>query len=228
MNRRRFLGTSLAALLLPAFASGFDGDVTRLSNVSAVFQAAVASGRKMLVFVIPEDNGEKYLRGRALGEFLNHGPEATLARLGEAELVAATMSDLRTLVPSAPKGEPLMVLVDPSKVPSRALALQTPLIQPKYDHDWSRQGPDPEEASIDARIAAIATLIDNALPAASNPLRAGARLRDAVKESIPGSRWSVQGGCGSYIEGEADRMAMGCGMGHVQARSVRVLYFFEV
>lgn len=229
MNRRNFLAATLASLALPSFASAFGGDPTGLTEVSAAYKRAAATGRKLLVFVVPEDDGEKYTRGTVLGEFLNHGPTASLARLGEVELLAASMDELRALVPAAPKGEPLFVLVDPSAIPSAALGLTTPYATMPPSRGWLDQaGQKKEDGIITRRIEALALLIDTNLPAAASEAHALTRFKNAMRNPIPGSHWSVTSGCGSYIEDAEDQMMPDCGMGHVNARSARMLYFYEV
>ena len=49
-----------------------------------------------------------------------------------------------------------------------------------------------------------------------------ARFRD---ERIPGSHWARSYGCGTQVEGGEAAM-VACGMGHVNARSVRFLHFY--
>lgn len=230
MNRRRFLIAGLAGVTLPVVARAFGGDPSKLTDMSAAFHRAASSSRKLLVFVVPELDGEKWQRGEQFGEFLNYGPEGTLARLAEVELVAATMADLRTLVPNAPAGEPLMILVDPTVVPSTASAIDPDLPPPKAVREpWSDAGRAELDMQISARIDLLAATIDDVLPAAPSPEEAHARYqRDVLHAPIPGAQWSIQTGCGSYFESEETPVAMPCGMGHVNARSARMLHFFSV
>ena len=117
----------------------------------------------------------------------------------------------------------------PSTVPSVATALEVNLSTSRSEEWWTEAGRDAEEKAITARIQALAQVIDAALPSAGDVAEAHARYRNEVLgAAIAGSEWSVEGGCGSYIEGREDQVMNDCGMGHVSARSSRMLYFFPV
>lgn len=47
-----------------------------------------------------------------------------------------------------------------------------------------------------------------------------------VEAPVPGSWWARSGGCGITFENEEDNMRVGCGMGHVPAKAVRMLHFY--
>jgi len=77
------------------------------------------------------------------------------------------------------------------------------------------------------------------LAAAPAVVRAGARGRSAVltqlassarerlaRTPVPGSAWATSWGCGVTVEGRDDNIMVGCGMGHVPARSQRFLYWY--
>jgi hypothetical protein len=65
-------------------------------------------------------------------------------------------------------------------------------------------------ASIDARLA----------------LLGGAAAARLTKRAIDGSRWARSTGCGASVEGDPEPLLIGCGMGHVPAKSQRFLFFF--
>src|SRR5689334_20667425 len=118
MNRRRFLGAAAVgvsvaaapAWLRSAFAAGKQcgaDDTADLAVVSAGYRAAQRAGRPLLCLIIPETDADKWPRGRAFGELLNHGSDEQLAPLGLCEVIACRMAPLRRLVPAAGSGEPL-------------------------------------------------------------------------------------------------------------------------
>jgi len=90
----------------------------------------------------------------------------------------------------------------------------------------------PDAAALDAG-AAIAYLAALRAPGAARAqllaaLAKGARARLAERR-VPGSRWAETFGCGSHIEWEEgeehNEVGIGCGMGHVPAKSARFLDF---
>ncbi|TNE87470.1 MAG: hypothetical protein EP330_18575 [Deltaproteobacteria bacterium] len=231
MNRRRFLTAALATLALPTVVQAFEGAPTELAAVAAAFRTAADEGRPLLVFVIPDDNGEKWRLGRAFGELINHGDLDVQARLGHAVLVAARREDLATLVPGAIDAKALMFAIDASAVPAAVNPLSTRLVDdPDWggDMSWEQREKQTDDA-IDARIAALSDLVLAALPEPPQRARAIQRFRtEVLAEPVEGSHWARSGGCGTMVEGATRQMAVGCGMGHVNARSARVMYFFEV
>lgn len=248
MKRRHLLGAATAAAgaalwpawLKEAFAdapacnakSGAGGAAARLAVVAAAYRAARAAKRPLLVFVIPDADVEKWSRGQAFGELLNHGDDKQLAPLSRVEVVCATMADLRKLVPTAGAGEPLMVLVSTDRVPAVARQLDVKL--PDYDvyggdDGRSNEAPEKRELAIgQRRVAAMAGLIRGALGEADKQAPAlAAAVRQHLKvKPPPGARWASSSGCGTTIEGDDEGGVFGCGMGHVPELSRRFLYFF--
>lgn len=148
MNRRKFLGSAAAvaaaatwpAWLREAFAAGVaaspEQQAAELAVLSEGFRRAQRAGKPLLVLLIPADDGHKYERGAALGEYLNHGADEQLWPLSLAEVVCATLTNLRRLVPEAggaaagprQKDEPLMVVVETDQVPARFQDLSGKLV----------------------------------------------------------------------------------------------------
>ena len=190
MNRRRFLAGAAAAastslwpdFLRRAFAEEecADDGLAALASVSAAVRLAQRSGKPLLVLVIPKDDAAKYERGHAFGELLNHGGDEALAALALVEVVCAPTAALRKLVPSA-SGEPLMFLIDPSRVPATVRPLDATL--PSY---WQRirreekekQDKEPSDDEIIERRIALLTRL----------LAVDAGLRDQATLTALGSR----------------------------------------
>jgi hypothetical protein len=171
-----------------------------LIAMSEGFRAAQRAGRALLVFVIPEDEGARWKPAHSFGEYLNYGTVEQLLPLAALEVVCAKMSTLRTLVPSAPAGEPLMVLVETDRSPATARALNAVL--PEYKEppqagdlttDWQKVQKERaagEDDAISQRIAAIAgvlrasTIDDSAwLAAHAETARAGLSAAEIDKLS---------------------------------------------
>jgi hypothetical protein len=221
VRRRQFLGAAALAAgaaawpawLRRAFA---DASLAARAGTGGVLAAALAAARRskrpLLVLVIPEQEGAKYQRGQAFGEWINGGEDEQIAPLSRCDVVCAPMAEIRRAAPSL-AGEPLMVLFRDG----RAAALDAPL---RYDDD--------EEWWVERRIATLARIAGNALKGAP-PLPAGdgKALR---RRPPPGSHWANSSPCGSpTVEGMPDDSAemYDCGMGHVPAKSRRFLYFFS-
>ena len=247
MKRRHLLGAAaagLAASAWPAFireafgegeACDEDGKPrgasAQVAGVAAAFRRAQQARRPLLVFVIPADDGQKYDRGRAFGELLNHGADKDIAPLSDAEVVCATMADLKKVVPAAGEGEPLMVLVQTDRVPAAGQPLHAdlPAYPGAHSMDWEEQRKAEEKVSAE-RIAALGALVRKGLGADTRKLAAraaGVRAR-VVKQAPSGAHWANASGCGTRIEGVSDNMVIGCGMGHVPEKAQRFLYFFSV
>jgi hypothetical protein len=243
VRRRRFLEAASAgavAGLWPAWLSEAFADeaacdtgwTLRVAQIAAAFRRAQEAGERLLVFVIPADDGEKWARGEAFGELLNFGSDRDLAPLAGVEVACATMADLKRLVPTAGAGEPSMVLIDPSRTP--ATARQIDFVLPPYPDlygdvpmTWEERA-KAEDAISDKRIAAMGKTLREALgsddrkaPALAADVRL--RLRD---KRVPGSKWAQSSGCGTAVEGESDHVMYACGMGHTPKKSARFLYFF--
>jgi hypothetical protein len=243
MNRRRFLRASSAAALAlaaaPAWVRRAFADTAcppeaknprALASLAGAYRRAARLGRPLLVLVIPENDSAGWDRGAAFGEYLNHGTDAQLAPLAQVEVACARMHELKRLVPAAPGGEPLMVLIDTRRVPATARALDVAL--PQYpEHRWRTYDDVRDDAIADRRIQTLAdTLARGLAPSGSAPgdeqtLAAEVRAR-VVKERVPGSYWARSHGCGTIIEGVNDNSSFGCGMGHVPTKSQRFLDFY--
>ncbi len=246
MKRRGFLlSTSTAvgaaaawpALVSTAFAQDRVPEDGALAGLSEAYRAAQRAHQPLLVLVIPDDNGARWDRGGALGAFLNHGSDDAMTAVGSCEVTCATMAVLRQLVPQAPAGEPLMVLVDPSHVPAVVTAIDPTMPAeipfPSGDADRWDAHYAAMDARVDQQIAAIESAVTLALRTRSGSLSAAqrraahARAVDTYRaHRIRGSYWANQGGCGVYVEEVPETGGIGCGMGHTPERARRFLYFF--
>jgi len=232
VNRRTFLGAVATAALGPAWlrrAFADDAcDTAGLGTLSNAFRRAARSARPLLVLVIPVDDQEKWSRGHAWGELLNHGSDAELAPLAGCELVCARMADVVRLFPGV-LGEPLAIVATTERVPAGVRALDAEL--PEWA-GWmpSMDGDDraAEDASISARIEALAQMVREGVGEPHGDVAAlASRVREMVRERpVPGSHWGLDGGCGTTVEGRDDLSeGLACGMGHVPARSRRFLHW---
>ncbi len=179
MHRRKFLGTvalGAGATALPVWLSrAFRLDEPRVCEDPVTVDLGDipvqmtdpdrclpgdprTSGKPQLVLVIPTDQGEKFRRGHAFGELLNHGSDEQLAPLACFELICRSLADLGpTWIVGAPLVEPLMVLLDTD---GQLRALDGVLAQdPNNSLDDNRRA---TEACIDARIALLADLVASA------------------------------------------------------------------
>lgn len=228
------LGLGLAALpslIRDGFAASVaDRDLLALSDA---WRTAGERGRPLLALVIPEDEGERWARGRALGAWLNFGSDDSLAHLALCEVVCARPSQLRTLLPDVPDSA-VLVLADPRVFPAEA-RVATPTLEDADRFDtWEQDGRERHEAVIDGQIEALeralAELIQPALPSdfASRRERLANEARTRfVNRRIQGSHWANNYGCGTDIEDHDEMYAIGCGMGHVSMKATRFLYFFD-
>lgn len=201
-------------------------------DVAAAFRRASRAKRPLLVFVIPADDSEKWDRGHAFGELLNHGSDADLAPIAGCDVVAATMEGLREIVPSAGRGEPVLVLVKTTALPATAEAFDVEM--PTYDdiRAASKRSPSKPKADEDVialRIKALGGLLRKALGSSPDRVKERADLVRAaiVKKPPSGTHWARTEGCGAIIEGARDHSMMGCGMAAVPEKSRRFLYFFS-
>ncbi|APR75374.1 Hypothetical protein A7982_00720 [Minicystis rosea] len=211
---------------------GQGGALARLAVLSGAFRRARDAGKPLLVLVIPDNDMDKWQRGRAFGELLNHGSDVQLAPLSRVEVTCATMAELKKLVPSAGMGEPLMVLVSTDRVPVTARHLDAKLLDypsPWGDgtESWEERGKK-EDAIGDKRIAVMAGLLRDTLGADDkNAAALALEVRKRLTKQPPnGAKWATSYGCGTEIEGEKQTMMVACGMGHVPKKSARFLYFF--
>ena len=99
MNRRRFMTVTTAAAAAAAWPSWLrravasDCEIDRAAGeLFAAYLRARQARRPLLVLVFPEDSDPQYIRGRAFGEWLNHGSDEQIAPLGLAEVICATMT----------------------------------------------------------------------------------------------------------------------------------------
>jgi hypothetical protein len=249
VKRRHFLGaagTGLAMSLWPSFLREAFGDSCEVDGqhhaparqaamVAAAFRRAGEAGKPLLVLVVPASDGDKYDRGEMFGELLNFGTDQDLAPLARAEVVCATMEDLRKIVPAAGAGEPLMVLVQTSVFPATARPLTAVLPQQESvrrapgNKTWEEIQRD-EDAVSDRRIALLGGLLRSALGWDG---RGAERLAEIARKNLtkkppPGAHWAKGSGCGTEIEGVAESMMFACGMGHVPRKASRFLYFFSL
>lgn len=145
MNRRKFLGTAATAAVIATWPGwlrrAFAGtpalakEAASLAVLSEGYRRAQRAGKPLLVLVIPAEDGQKYDRGRAFGEYLNHGSPEQLAPLALCEVACAEMAKLRRLAPAAGEGEPLMVLIETDQVPARVQRLDVALVE-EPERDW--------------------------------------------------------------------------------------------
>jgi hypothetical protein len=238
MKRRAFLaavGASAAAALWPslirrAFAdASFDAPGTKKTapGLSTSPKRIDTSVRAQLVIVVPADDAQKYRRGEVWGEYLNHGESAQIAPLAHVDVSCATMAELGALAKGV-DGEPLAILFERDGS-VRALDVKV------LDYGRSnRFDPKNDDAIVDKRIASVAKMVQGALPpvAAGDLNAAAARAIRAVREQPPtGSHWANASGCGpasvENMKDDSDEIvSIGCGMGHIPAKSSRFLYFF--
>jgi hypothetical protein len=233
MNRRHFLLLTGALATAPAFIRRAFADESLLplppgaeplASLAGAYRRAQRSSKALLVLVIPRDDGHKWDRGAAFGAFLNYGDDDAIAPLDGCEVVCAGMAEVKKLVPSAPDGEPLMVVIDTQRVPATARALDATL--PEYPDRFAR-GADDWKA-LTAREDRITERRMTLLDALLQPLGVAGDVRARlVKRRIPGSHWANASGCGTNVEDDGDdSMHLACGMGHVPSRSSRFLYLY--
>jgi hypothetical protein len=252
MNRRRFLDATVAAsaaLLWPAWLKEAFGEADKCNaegasrvgsafpsaaTLSAAFRRARRTGKPLFVIVIPVDDGEKYVRGRAWGELINFGTDDQLAPFSSVEVACATMEVLELVVPSQVSGEPFFAVVSNGTTPStvKGFGIELPTYtepeRTRWDeHSWEEQERR-EDLIAQQRIATLADAVRRALGVPSGDVAArAADARTSLKAGPPpGAHWARSSGCGVYVEGAKDNVAIGCGMGHVPAKSRRFLYFF--
>jgi hypothetical protein len=139
-----------------------------LIAMSEAFRAAQRANRALLVLVIPQDEGARWLPAHSFGELLNHGTADQLLPLAMLEVVCAKMKTVRKLVPSAPAGEPLMVLIETDSSPAGARALNAVLPEYKevreqdivFDYrEAMKQREAGEDEFINKRIAILSDVI---------------------------------------------------------------------
>jgi hypothetical protein len=227
MRRRRFLQVGvLAAAVGPAWLRRAFADTSLNAgdgNLERAKQQAWKSGRPLLVIVVPASDEQKWERGRALGEYLNHGSDAQLAPLAFVDVVCAPVA-----------GDPLLALHPPSGEVKTVALGELPKVR-----FGKGEGDKNEDAIIDKRIAIIADKVRALVPLPPADQRTAVGVSAAsvrarlVRPGAPaGSHWATPSACGyPHVEGlvdkEADeKISMDCGMGHVPDKSSRFLYFY--
>lgn len=101
--RSAVLGTTMA-LLPPVLrrAFGASADVCNPDAAAPAYEAldrAQRRGKPLLVFVVPDDAGDRDRHGELFGELIDLGPERSLAMLALAEVACASRAAIRCLVP---------------------------------------------------------------------------------------------------------------------------------
>ncbi|MCP4808064.1 MAG: hypothetical protein GY913_31590 [Proteobacteria bacterium] len=239
MKRRDFLrntGLGLGLAALPALirdgfaASAADPELLALSDT---WRLAGERGKPVLVLVIPEDEGDRWARGRAFGAWLNNASATSLAQLALCEVICARPSQLATLLPDVPANA-VMVLADPKVFPAEPRIAAPHFPDADKHNSWEEEGRVKYEAAIDRQIALLEKSLDDLIEpfvptdfaARKKRLAAEASAR-FVGKRIPGSYWASNWGCGTDIEEYDEMYGIGCGMGHVSAKATRFLYFFD-
>lgn len=199
MQRRRFLevtvGATAAGMVIPGWiARAFGQDIpthgespvaparaptTSVATLSAAYREAQRLGKPLLVLVVPdEQSGESWSRARAFGELLNHGNDDAMIALSLTHVVCAKMSELRQLVPTAPAGEPMMVLVETDHVPAAVHGIDPRLV---FDapggrsDDWDERIAR-EDRGVDQRLAQLTRELVNTVAPSAAVLTARAQL----------------------------------------------------
>jgi len=159
----------------PMAAAGEDSEPELIEVVEqGGAEGAVAQGsaRLRLILVIPSERDERWRRGRAFGEFLNHGGDEALARLALLEVSCATLTEVQAHTSAKIRREPWMILVDETVSPAKVTTIDPPGLDELAKVVSRKRGwiEDDEgggggiERTIDARIArlgeAIAAAID--------------------------------------------------------------------
>jgi hypothetical protein len=208
----------------------------RHNPVPDAIKRAIARGVDVLAIVIPDDDSEKYRRGRVIGAWLNHGTPEQIAPLARYELVCATTSELMISVDS--RREPVMVRINPdSSKPPQWLDAE---LKPMPKRGIVRDDEDDEDQILDENVAAVARLIADGR--APTPAALADVKRRYLDEPPPGSHWAESSGCGTRVEDTAEEkriieerakhghmramVGIGCGMGHVPEKARRFLYYF--
>jgi hypothetical protein len=209
---------------------------------------ALAAGRSLMILVIPDDDGEKWERGRAFGEWLNHGEDAQLAPLARAVVMCARTAEL----PGAVAGQPLLVYLQPNAPPrllDGALAKYNDREIVRVVKPGEPKPPD-DDSVFASRVTLLSDLTSSVLGTSDSPTADARLVRTRIVAVDPpeGAHWASDSGCATRIEAtraekEDERRAeeearkkgmlfskhivsIGCGMGHVPDKSRRFLYFY--
>jgi hypothetical protein len=238
MNRRLFLGATAVSFGLAAtpewIRQAFAAEPSSKTLVFDAYRRARRAGQPLVIFVIPAEAVERWQRGHALGAFITYASDAQLAPLAHCEVVCATAAHVHDLVPNAPAGEPLAVLVDTTAVPAHVQAITVALGDPRAAinddggdpaRDW-KQRLAAADQTVMANVDAISKALGAALGSADPKLAVDVRTR-LSKRDVPGARWASSAGCGVSYEhadkGDEDMGSVSCGMGFVSEKSVRFL-----
>jgi hypothetical protein len=220
-----FAGAAVAWRLRPRTARGDASIKGARGSIAAAADEAHRRTLPLLVMVIPADEGVKYERGHAFGEFVNAGTDAQIAPLGNVWLAAATMDDVRAVAPAAGAGEPLLVLVHTDGRVAR-LDAKLPAFVRGGRGDWAAEE-RAMSAAVDARIKLLSEWVAKNVPAPADRARAAEDAKKLWRQKPPpGTKWARASGCGTVIEGEKPGLMPACGMGHVAEKSARFLMLF--
>ncbi len=132
-NRREFIRNSslvAGALTIPDWIARAFGlqdpkeksekqakEPSREEQAKAAWRRARATGKPLLIFVVPVDQSKCYTRGAQLGALLNHGGDRMRLDLAVCEPVCATLAEIQRVVKFKKfEGEPLMLLIESDKV----------------------------------------------------------------------------------------------------------------
>ena len=140
--------------------------------------------------------------------------------------MCATEAHVHELVPKAPTGEPLALLVDTSAVPATVTAITAATADPNAARDVDRSDRDAAaDKIVMANVDHVAQALGAVLGSADPKLADGVRER-LSKRDVPGARWATATGCGLTYEhpDKGDEVGMvDCGMGFVSEKSQRFL-----
>jgi hypothetical protein len=172
-------------------------------------ERARKAGRPLLVLIIPDDDGEKWERGRAFGEWLNHGTDAQLAPLALVEVACLRLDELERVYDGP--SDPLMLLIDPSEQkPMQILNATLPRYADRYGIvviEAGGQSPKPpdDETVFGQRVGILARLVGDAVAPGPLPAERTHALAERAKTKLrdrppPGAHWASSSGCGTSIE----------------------------
>lgn len=236
MNRRHFFGTLAAGFALTAtprwVQTAFAAEPSSKTLVFDAYRRARRSRRPLLIFIIPADPGERWHRGHAIGAFITHATDQALAPLALCEVACATAAHVHLLVPKAPAGEPLAILVDTTAVPAAIDAIEShleslPTMTRSSYETWRAETNKVVEGNIIRIGSDLGKAITQRVGRADAKLAATARVR-LSDHDIPGARWAHSSGCGTTFEhhdkSDDQRGMIDCGMGFVPEKSRRFLF----
>lgn len=250
-GRRAVIAALVGAIVSPSLAFAGVSAAERRRLLGEAWARAAKARRALLVIVIPADDARWYERGRSLGIWLNHVPDADLARLAEVEPVCATLDELARLIPgveTAGDAGFVLVRVDAETPTWRSVRVPEPSVPAQPDFDdflvahanepyeqveeaYRAQARDHDTAYVEAVVAAYRGSVVRVLVAEGVP---GGDVGEArarwVMRAPPGAHWGLSGGCGTTYEDVNDDSGLYtmCGMGHVAAYERRFLAFWDL